>query len=374
MPTSEYTSRMDRLQQAVAQHHLDAFIASNDDNISYLTGVDYASWERKVLLIVRPDSMPILIVPRMELERLAGAVTVDDIRDYWEMDARLGRDWKTCLRQALGRACSIALEPTIDADIYAEVAQRQATLLPLIEDLRVVKSQREIALIRNCAAYADEAMTLMLDKLTNGMSVGDVMQCGTRVNESIEKEQSNRSSSNAYTVMMLQAGANAANPHYTSSFDETLRDMPAIINSVMKVAGYATECERTVLIGAVNDEVRDLFSAMREAQSLALSMIEPGRPCADVDIAVQKFITESGLSEHMRHRVGHGLGRQSHERPYTSEGSEEIFCENMVISVEPGLYVTGLGGFRHSDTVIVSADGAESITRYPRDMDSLTFA
>lgn len=116
-------------------------------------------------------------------------------------------------------------------------------------------------------------------------------------------------------------------------------------------------------MGDYTQEQAEYFDIVNEGHQLALDLIKPGVACAEVDSKVQAFFTTEGVAEHMRHRVGHGFGMGPHERPYTSEGSPEFYQPNMIISVEAGLYVEGVGGFRHSDTVLLTETGIENFSQ-----------
>jgi Xaa-Pro dipeptidase len=103
-------------------------------------------------------------------------------------------------------------------------------------------------------------------------------------------------------------------------------------------------------------------------------MIRPGVACGELDVEVNEFLRAEGYAgDHCRlHRTGHGIGLGNHEAPWIAEGSADVLAENMVISVEPGIYVKGQGGFRHSDTVLITRDGHECLTRCRSDIESLT--
>ena len=106
---------------------------------------------------------------------------------------------------------------------------------------------------------------------------------------------------------------------------------------------------------------------MEEARGIAFRMIRPGVACGELDAAVNEFLRAEGYAgeECRLHRTGHGIGLGNHEAPWVAEGSADVLAENMVISVEPGIYLKGEGGFRHSDTVLVTRDGCECLTRCP---------
>jgi Xaa-Pro dipeptidase len=113
---------------------------------------------------------------------------------------------------------------------------------------------------------------------------------------------------------------------------------------------------------------------MEKTREIAFSMIRPGVSCGELDSAVNEFLRVEGYAgeECRLHRTGHGIGLGNHEGPWVAEGSAHVLAENMVISVEPGIYLRGEGGFRHSDTVLVTREGCERLTRYPSDIASLT--
>ncbi len=111
---------------------------------------------------------------------------------------------------------------------------------------------------------------------------------------------------------------------------------------------------------------------MLALQSLAVDTIRPGVPCAEVDLAVRRYYDEHSLWDNWRHHVGHAIGLRYHEGPFLDRGDPTEIRPGMVFTVEPGLYAPALGGFRHSDTVVVTDDGVEWLTYYPRDLESLT--
>ena len=113
---------------------------------------------------------------------------------------------------------------------------------------------------------------------------------------------------------------------------------------------------------------------MMEARRLAFSFVKPGMSCADLDARVNAFLSAEGYGdeEQRLHRTGHGFGLGNHEAPWIAEGSDQVLEENMVISIEPGIYADKLGGTRHSDTILVTRDGYEILTKSPSDIDSMT--
>ena len=136
--------------------------------------------------------------------------------------------------------------------------------------------------------------------------------------------------------------------------------------------GYLSELERTMVIGQPTDEQRRMFDHMVALQDIAFEAIKPGARCSDVDSAVRAYFDEHELMPYWRHHTGHAIGLRYHEGPFLDTGDDTEIVPGMVFTVEPGLYSPELGGFRHSDTAVVTEDGIELVTYYPRDLESLT--
>jgi Xaa-Pro aminopeptidase len=126
-----------------------------------------------------------------------------------------------------------------------------------------------------------------------------------------------------------------------------------------------------MFMGEPSDRQKKLFEAMIAAQSAALKAAEPGVRCAVLDEASKSAFKDHGFLDLVRHHTGHGLGMEGHERPFLDIGSEDVLQPGMIFSCEPGIYERGLGGFRHSDTFVVTEDGIEVLTEYPREIENL---
>ena len=372
--SSEYHQRMQRLKESVASSDLDALVICSDPNVSYITGTNCESGDRRIILVVPSEGDPALIVPRMEQEKMSAALTVDKVLVYWEKDAKLGRGWEDKLQEALGDRKRIGLDPSTSMEVLAVLDDRNCKLCEFVEDLRVIKSPAEIDLTRRAANYWTKAMNAMLGLARVGVPVGDLKAAGQQVLPEVFSNEPSANSYNTYEFHFFQCSPGSSSPHHVSRPDDVLPHGPSIINSVGAVCGYGAENERTILTGEYTAEHAELFDIAHQAHKLALSLIKPGVPCADVDCAVQDYFCKEGMEEHMRHRVGHGFGLVYHERPYTSEGSSEVYQPGMLISVEPGIYINGVGGFRHSDTVLITESGIENFTSStPIDRKKLTF-
>ncbi len=169
-----------------------------------------------------------------------------------------------------------------------------------------------------------------------------------------------------------QIGRNAAIPHALANNITFQKGDILVTGASATVWGYVSELERTMVIGEPNDAQRRYFDHMLALQDLALAAIEPGKPCAEVDREVRAYYRKHDLQNYWKHHTGHNIGLRYHEAPFLDVGDPTEIKPGMIFTVEPGLYVPDLGGFRHSDTVVVTEDGTQMMTYYPRDLESLT--
>lgn len=161
-------------------------------------------------------------------------------------------------------------------------------------------------------------------------------------------------------------------PHSIPELGDRLNRGPTVGMCYFRINGYASECERTFFIGEPRDESREDSYHIMKAREKALSVVRPGVRCSDVDTEARSYLIANGYGDNLRHGTGHGIGLDNHEVSWIAENSDQILEENMVISIEPGIYIDDIGGFRHSDMVLVTDCGYELLTKFPVDIDNMS--
>jgi Xaa-Pro aminopeptidase len=169
-------------------------------------------------------------------------------------------------------------------------------------------------------------------------------------------------SSGAHAGYRGQIGRNSAIPHALAGNLVFQAGDVLVTGASAPVWGYLSELERTMLVGEPTPEQERMFSHMLALPDIAFDAIRPGASCSDVDMAVRAYYDEHALWPHWRHHTGHAIGLRYHEGPFLDSGDHTEIRPGMVFTVEPGLYSPELGGFRHSDTVLVTEDGIEILT------------
>lgn len=371
----EYRERIERLGDAVEAAGLDLYLVTSFDNIFYLTGAGFEPLERPFFLLVPPRKAGPrrLLVPKLEEEHMRKARNIDEISCYWDYPAPAGRRWSDRLREMIGAAARVGVEPGIPREILEGLDSVPTRCEPLVECLRLVKSPDEVAMIRRAAGYADMGVRHLLEASYRGATVAEGFARTGAVTLSIIRDVVDWDPLTTKVFMATWAAPRSAQPHSIPELMDRLEEGPHVALVLTRVNGYAAESERTFFTAPPRPEVRDAFDSMMEARRRAFAMIRPGLPCHELDATVNEFLGGAGYrtDDERLHRTGHGFGLGNHEPPWLAEGSPDILAENMLISIEPGIYLKGLGGVRHSDTVLVTRTGYELLTNLPTDLDSL---
>ncbi len=391
----ELAARQERVRAKLREDKLSVMVFFGSTSIFYLTGFAFIPTERPLALILPAEGATVLFTPRLERDhaRVMGAL-VDEVADYPEYPGEKHpmRHLGDLLKgMGLGAAGGEGGGKPYAADapgygsswgysgpkLEEVVGGDGPALLPkLIEGFRMRKSEGEISLIRESARWGNLAHTLLQDYSVPGACETEIaarasMEATRSMGKTLGPSFDPRGGEGAGAGFRGQVGPHSANPHSVNR-NAILRQGDVLVTGAgASVWGYNSELERTMFMGRPNPEQRRFFDHMLAIQDIAFQAIRPGRPCSEVDRAVRAYFEEHQLWPYWRHHTGHALGLLGHEAPFFDIGDATVIEPGMVFSVEPGLYVEGLGGFRHSDTVAVTAAGIEFLTYYPRDLEHL---
>lgn len=387
--TQEYRRRTEVVTAAMAEKGLDAFVFWNNTSVFYLSGFSFIPTERPACMIVDKQGKKTMFVPRLEVEHARACPEVNEIKSYPEYPGDLhplhllgktldeaGFGAATIGCDSMGYGSTKGYDgPPLDQVLSTA---RFVLLKHFVEGARVVKSEEELAFIRESARWGNLGHALLQEYSRAGMSENDVatrasMESTAVMMKTMGDSYNPYASGGAYVSAGFrgQIGPNSALPH-AINVNAVMRQGDVLVTySCPWVGGYTSELERTMFVGEPDAEKRKLFGYMREIQETAFENIRPGRKCSDVDKAVRAVYEKLGITEYWRHHTGHALGLLNHEAPFFDTGDDTVLRPGMVFSVEPGLYVPGIGGFRHSDTVLVKETGMEILTYYPRELERL---
>lgn len=368
----EHTNRFAALEEKITKAGLDAFLISTKDSIFYFTGFRYEPFERPFFIVVRPGVRPVFLTPRIEAENMATIAVPHEIVEYIDYPAPAGGSYLEALQGILPGDASIGVEMSITGELLVALSDWSPQVVPFVEQLRMVKSQTELAAIRKAAKYSDRGLKLAMDLARLGGTISETDKANALLRDEIIREEGYLDPYISSVWQGIWAAPYSAQPHRFPEPEDTLIEGPNVGLSFLRVNGYSAETERTFFVAPPRKEDAEVFNTMVEAGRIGFSQLRPGVSCHDVDHNVMEFLRAEGFGNNLLHRVGHGIGMGGHEGPWVAEGSDDILQENMVISIEPGIYWRGQGGFRHSDTVLITADGYELLTDMPHDIASMT--
>ncbi|WP_216673737.1 M24 family metallopeptidase, partial [Pyxidicoccus fallax] len=268
-----------------------------------------------------------------------------------------------------------AFEPSTPHERAAVLVAAGGRPMELLEAIRMVKSDFEVERIERAARYAVWGVEEILRSAYQGATVIEGYMTTTSLRRKIIQEEEHFDALATEVIAAPWPAPLSSEPHSVPGATMTLNGGPHVALVLTRVNGYAAECERTFFTAPPTAEQRRLFGLMLEARRVAFELVRPGVFAADIDAAVNDFLSRAGFSDPAQrlHRTGHGFGLGNHEPPWVAVGSEHRLERNMLISIEPGIYVRGVGGYRHSDTVLVTEEGYRVLTPLPTDIDSLTF-
>ena len=372
--------RLLKLRDFMNENNLGLSIIMHPENQYYISGFKAITYSRPILLIVKPDSSS-FIVPGLEEKHVEAEATVDETFVYYEQPERAesGISYMHHLGKIIspyttGTRIGVELNamPLGLANHLRDSGYELIDIGRKITEMRFIKDEKEVELLIEAGKLVSLALSVSLKNARVGISEIELDQFG---NKALFEETAKQypSSSLDYFVMSPSGLVRSIMPHVFSNTRKLQENDIVIHSRQVGLNGYRAECERTFFIGKPTDKQEEVFDVAVEAQKNAMETIRPGIRAKEVDMAARKIIQKAGYGEYFIHRTGHGLGLGLHEEPYLRFDSDLCLQEGMVFSIEPGIYIPNIGGFRHSDTVIITKNGAKIITDYPRELKGLMF-
>ncbi|MGY5859707.1 MAG: Xaa-Pro peptidase family protein [Candidatus Thorarchaeota archaeon] len=384
-----HKKRIERIVEQLNEDDLDTFLVFNSKNIFYLTGLSFIPTERPIILILHEGEVN-FFVPSLEIDHVEHQVPfVSQVFSYFEYP-----DEKHPMYHLADNLMDdLKIQPNKVASEYSgasgywgykgpsleDVTGLKFKLLPdMIMDMRVIKEPEEIEMMRESSKWADRAHKYLQEFTDVGANEIDVtIRASTQGSHDMVKELGDAYRPTGFSMFPAialyrgQIGPNSYFPHALSRGLTFKKGDTLVTGASSDVYGIHSELERTMFMGDPSKKQKELYEAMMAAQNAALAAAGPGVRCAEVDKVARDAFKAKGVFHLVRHHTGHALGMEGHERPFLDIGSEDVLQPGMIFSCEPGIYEQGLGGFRHSDTFVVTEDGIEVTTKYPRDLTEL---
>jgi len=370
---AELAARLAAVRTRMQAHGLDYFVCFEPVNIYYLTNFANYVHERPFLLVIPREGTPTMVAPLLETSHVkARAGCALGYATYAEFPAPAGENWHDVYAALIPRDARVGVEPAMPVAIHARTPGA-VTMSEILDDVRLVKTAYEIGrnvhacqvvtaghakLLELCRPGVPEAVIYgSVTQFMMGMVFRDIPNANIMVTNAKAAVWPPSISHDPHRIPSLGMPMEAGGPHVS------------IVTA--QVDGYGVELERTFFLGHVPEAARAPFAAMLEARATAYALAKPGAVLSEIDRAVRGVIACHGFADAILHRTGHGFGITGHEGPYVALGDDRVLEAGMLISIEPGIYLEGRGGFRHSDTVLITETGCVSLTRAPEGLEEL---
>jgi len=348
--------RLGHLRQALVERELDAILVSQPENMRYLSGF---TGGEGYLLITDED-----------------ALLATDFRYYEQVEreapafrlAKITTKFESLLPQMVTEVGAHRVGFEGDHVTYERYQSWVKTVdncewistKGIVEDLRMIKDESELAAIRRAVALADEAVVHIMEMIHPGMTE-------KQVSWELESYMRTHGADQVSFTIIVGAGPNGAMPHAVTTDRPIEPGEPIIMDLGAKVDGYCSDLTRTFCIGQPRDDkYLEVWSTVLAAQQAARKAMRAGMPGKEAHEIASKVIDDAGYGDYLGHGLGHGVGLQIHERPRAGRLSEDTLLPGAVITIEPGIYLPGWGGVRIEDMVVIRETDAEVLTKAPK--------
>ena len=357
-----FANRRRELARELKRRELDCLLVTLPANWYYLTGFTGESG----VLVVTPDRTTLITDGRFTAQAKQEA---DGIQVQLQKEA-LYQGVGEWLRRG-GRARRVGYDPgqwtVAQCKALKKASGARSRMIEaagLIERLRKKKDPQELATMRKAAILAGDVLESVLEIVKPGVREDEI-------GAEIEYRMKKGGASGVSFETIVASGARAALPHARATSKRLRKNELVVLDLGAILAHYCSDITRTVHVGRASAQTRKCYTAVQEAQGAAVNAVRAGLTCGEVDAAARNVLKKSRLDRYFIHSTGHGLGLEVHEDPRIARGQAIRLEAGNVITIEPGVYLEGVGGIRIEDDVAVGSQGSEVLTRVRRDLIEL---
>jgi Xaa-Pro dipeptidase len=369
----ELESRLKRVRALMENEALDWYVCFDPVNIYYLTNFANYVHERPFILVIPKEGAPKMVCPLLETTHVRARARLPlEYATYYEFPAPKGKNWFDVYAPLIGKRSRVGVESAMPLFI-SKRTPGEIVMTDIIDEARLVKTDYEIGRTIHACQIISEGHKKLLAIARPGVLEALIF---TEVQRFLMERLLGDIPDFNYYVTKVGAAvlppSKSHDPHFVPTpFIAMEEGGPHVSGVGGQFDGYGVELERTFFLGHVPDGARGPFEVSMEARALAYALAKPGAVLSEIDKKVRKVIADGGYGDRILHRTGHGFGITGHEAPYVALGDERELVPRMLISIEPGIYIEGLGGFRHSDTVLITDTGNLKLTEAPERLGDL---
>ena len=356
MSAEIFSNRQNNLRSVLAQHGFDGMLISRLSNVRYISGFTGSAGS----CIITPKESYFLSDGRyieQSKKEVKGFERYHDYGTHIEI-AQKNKLIHNGLKLAFESDFLSVTSFNQLTDLFPDI-KWEATKM-ILENLAAVKDNSEIEALKTAIEITDTVFGETLKYFKNGKSEKEIaLEIAMRYSKYGDGEAFNT---------IVASGPNSALPHAQPCERKLQKGDFVVVDNGAKYAGYHADMTRTVVIGEATERHNEIYELVKESQQAGIDSMQAGVACKTVDDATRNVITEAGFGDKFIHSTGHGIGLEIHTFPRLSQQSEEVLKENNVVTVEPGIYLTGWGGVRIEDDVWVKKDGNEVLNKTPKEL------
>lgn len=363
--------RTDRVVRALHEWHMAGLVLMPDANLTYLTGLTFHHGKRLTLFIFPADgSPPCCILPALEQDRVLATSRIP-LRCFPWGDAEgpmaataaalLAAFGATAPKLPLGVEYSVLRLMELRALEMAYPGLQVADATDLMATLRMLKDADEVALMAQAAVMVEAALTQAIAQIRVGMTERHLSQIVSAAILAAGAEAESFGN-------IVASGPNGANPHHSNSDRAFTPGDLIIIDCGARYRGYISDTTRTVALGEPDTTARTVYELVRQANATGRATARPGVTASEIDAATRHVISAGGYGDYFIHRTGHGIGLEVHELPNIVAGNDLLLAVGTTFTIEPGIYLPGRLGVRIEDDILLTPDGARSLTTMDREL------
>jgi Xaa-Pro dipeptidase len=364
-----FEARLEQLIQAMKAAKLDVIALNPGSSLYYLTGLSFHLMERPVVGLFTTDQAPLLILPELERSKVDAYRNKIDVIPYAEDEGARLEAFQSAAGKISLNGREVGIEPlrlrVMELRFLEDIAPDAnfTSAGAVLSELRIIKDADAISAMRRAAEVAEEALQATLPLVQAGMTERELES------ELVLQLHKAGSEPNLPFNPIVASGPNSAIPHATPTERRLETGDLLLFDWGARVNGYVSDITRTFAVKEVDEELSRIYQIVQQANAAGRDMVRPDVPCGAIDDAARSVIETAGYAEFLLHRTGHGIGLEPHEPPYIISANDRMQVPGMTFTVEPGIYLSGKGGVRIEDDVVVTPDGYESLTTYPRDIE-----
>ena len=351
------------IRRASRDAKVDAYLAARPADVSYLSGF---TGDDSLLLFGRTWAC---LITDSRFAELAA----DECADI-EVHVRSGAIAKAVAGVLAGRSVGRLALPAEDVtlrlrDLLAKVIapRRLKPVSAVVREIRAVKSTAEVAAIRKAVRLAERGFKALLA----GGAEALVGRSERHIAAELDYRMRLAGADGTAFETIVAAGAHGSLPHYRPGAAKVRRGQAVLIDWGAKLDGYCSDLTRVVFVGTIPPKIAEIYELVIRAQAAGIKALRRGAACKSVDSAGRKVITRAGFGEKFGHGLGHGVGMEVHELPVLARAATGRLRAGMVVTVEPGIYLPGVGGVRIEDDVLVTAGGPSRLSSLPRTIEAM---